>query len=148
MKKFHFNLEALLVLRGWEQRKARQKLAEATAKLNEIRDGMDKLRLERDAAFGQWDAAGARFAARSRVELGFHVTRIEQLAQEAQARFAKALDEREKALQALNAAARDLKVVENLREKRVQEHRAESFRQEAAAIDDAFNARRKTSSLS
>ena len=45
-------------------------------------------------------------------------------------------------MQALQEAARNRKVVTNLKEKRLREYNAEAFKQEAQEIEDIFNARR------
>lgn len=144
MKKFSFNLESLLTLREWEERKAMQRLAVATNALSQLQQDLADLEEQRDSVFANWQTFGARsFAAKDRIGLEGHVAELSRRGLDLQNSIQSATAEREKAMQSLMVATRGKKIVENLKQKRLAEYNAEMFRQEAAEIEDIYSSRRK-----
>lgn len=147
MKKFKFNLASLQVVRGWQEQKARQSLSTVNARVRQAEEALQQLAHERDAAFADWSLEpNRRFTAQERLGVDARVAHIDGLAAQRKKELAAAQDARAKAMSELAKASRELKVVENLREKRFQEHNAELERMEAAEIEDVFNARRSARS--
>ena len=71
------------------------------------------------------------------------LTSIEAMKAETRASLQEALERRKAAVDELALATRRKKVVENLKKKRLEEHRAEVFRQEARENEDIYNSRHK-----
>ena len=146
MNKFKFNLESLLVMREWEERRTHQALSETNAQVVQLQDRMKRLSSEKTKAFSGWDVAGAtRFSAMDRLNLNSQVAEIENQTVEYRQQLGMALADRARAIEALSVATRRKRAVENLKEKRTQQHLADAYKEESAEIEDIFNARRRIS---
>ena len=143
MKKFKFNLDPLLEMRDWEEQKARQGLAEANARVNDACQRIDSCKSELESTYASWQTAGqVKFTAVERLAMQSQITEVESRILQAETSLQEAEQGRVKAMEALKVASRNKKVVENLKEKRLQEYRAELLKKESMEIEDIFNARR------
>lgn len=144
MKKFRFNLEALLKLRDWEEQRSRSALGLAAQEVERLRARIDELSQDQDRAFSAWDGTGSQtFTPADRAALVNQVSAIRGSAEQAAAELKDALERRKAAMAQLVAASRQKRVVESLKTRRQEEHRVEAFRAETLEIEDIFNARRK-----
>ncbi|MDQ8202534.1 flagellar FliJ family protein [Pelagicoccus sp. SDUM812003] len=143
MKKFRFNLESLLQIREWEERKAQQAFAEAIARVTEAQRAIESAQGEKENAYLAWQTVGdRRFSPAERIALQAQVAEVEGRIAQAEQRLAELEEARRETMEALKVASRNKRVVENLKEKRLQEYRAESLKQESMEIEDIFNGRR------
>lgn len=144
MKKFKFNLEGLLKLRGWEEQRSRQALSSLTAEIARLEQSIESLADERRYAVENWGSNNMKsFRPVDRQALSSQLEGIQTLSAEANAALTRALKQRQEAIERLNRAVRAKKVVENLKMRRLEEYSAEIERQEAKELEDAFNARRR-----
>ena len=144
MKKFKFQLEGLLTLRDWEEQKARQALGEVTSRIARLKQEISDLEASKAALFASWnEGAQKRFSPRERIAMDAQAALYGKQAIGLEAKVQEVEGQRAKAIQNLKAAARAKQVVENLKEKRLEEFQAEFFRQEAREIEDIFNSRHK-----
>ncbi|MBK1878432.1 flagellar FliJ family protein [Pelagicoccus mobilis] len=143
MKKFTFSLDSLLSLRDLEEQNARTALAEVNAQIERLDQHMKQLESSVDAVYQSWDGeSGRRFNAMDRMGLSSQVADLKRQAADAEQMKQQTVERRAKAMQNLQEATRNRKVVTNLKEKRLQEYQAELLKQEANEIEDIFNARR------
>lgn len=143
MKKFKFNLEALLVMRGWEEQRARQAMSEANAHVNRLNARIDEMKFEVDRAYAGWQSASSgKFTPAERIGLASQVAEIQARSQAASQELADARQRCAQAMKALRSASQAKKVVESLKDRRYQEYSVELQKQEATEIEDVFNARR------
>jgi len=143
MKKFRFNLEGLLKLRGWEEQRARQALSGFSAEIARLERSVETLSEERSFAVQNWAANNMRgFRPADRMAISSQLEGIQTLTAETNAALARVLKQRQDAIERLNRAIRAKKVVENLKARRLEEYRADIERQEAKEMEDVFNARR------
>lgn len=143
MKKFKFNLESLLTMREWEARRTRQALAESSAHVTQLERRMKFLATEKSKTFSSWSANSDQpFTAADRQNMNSQLAELEGQVIEYKQQLNEAIAKRSQAMEDLSVATRRKRAVENLREKRVEEHRTEVFKQEAVEIEDIFNARR------
>ena len=143
MKKFKFNLEGLLKLRGWEEQRSRQTLGAISAEIDRLERSIETLAEERRYAVENWGSSNrTSFRPADRMALSSQLEGIQTLSAETNAALTRALKQRQEAIERLNRAARAKKVVETLKERRLEEYRADVERQEAKELEDVFNARR------
>lgn len=143
MKKFTFSLDSLLNLRDLEEQNARSALAEVNAQVERVNQRMVELNAEMEAAYSSWNGeSGRRFNAMDRTGLTSQVEDLKRQSNEAMQLKKQAEERRSQAMQHLQEATRNRKVVTNLKEKRLREYQAEVLKQEANEIEDIFNARR------
>lgn len=146
MKKFSFSLDTLLVLRDRAEQGARANLANLNAHIARIDQQIQGLESSVAGAYGSWDGeSGRRFTAMDRMGLTNQVSELQRQAEQARTAMQQAQKQRVQAMQELQAASRNRKVVTNLKEKRFKEYTAELVKQEANEIEDIFNARRSAS---
>lgn len=146
MKRFHFNLEALATLRGWEEQRCQRALGEATREIERLDGEIRSLEGAKERACQGWSAksqAGSRFGPRDRQALQSELSAIDELSGQMGEALRKAEERRMKAIEALKQAARAKQAVENLKEKRMEAFRSEYYRQEAREIEDIFNSRHR-----
>lgn len=143
MKKFRFNLESLLQIRDWEEQKARQGFAEATARVTSAQNAIEAAKAEKEQAYSAWQTVGERrFTPVERIALQSQVAEVDNRIAQAQQQLQELEKARMEAMEILKVASRNKKVVENLKEKRLREYQAETLKQESMEIEDIFNARR------
>ncbi|MDR1588129.1 MAG: flagellar export protein FliJ [Treponema sp.] len=139
MKRFHFNLQKVLDLRSYREQDAEIELGRAVRALTELTNRLKALAEERS------QAAAGRFAQSNSAEdmraYERYITRLdnqkEELLEEAAAAELAVNEKREIWL----AASRDRKILDKLREKRFEEYRKLSLREEVKLIDDASSGR-------
>lgn len=143
MKKFKFSLESLLTLREWEEQRAQQGLAEANAQIDRIQSRLQRLNQSIDRAYQTWNGSEKRsFSPMERLGLSSSVEDLRREVEETSKALQEAATRRTRALEALVDAARNRKVVTNLKSTRLRSYREDVQRQEAIEIEDIFNARR------
>ncbi len=146
MRKFKFNLESLLVVRGWEETRALQALASANAAISDLEERLARSEQALEKAYAAWEDSGStRFSPTDRHALVSQTAQIQAQIGQSRQQLVEMQKKRTQAMDTLRSASREKKVVESLKEKRFEAHRAESYRQEAIEIEDVFNARRSAS---
>ena len=139
MKRFKFGLEKILKLRQHNEHEARVELGRAIGVLSGIEN-----EIKRNAAV-RADAVKERFAGISsgdnEASLSMHawdayINRLEQEADRLMEDAARAETVVEEKRNLYIEASRELKVMENLKERREKEHRKEMFVAETKELDD------------
>jgi len=147
VKRFSFNLEKVRELRQYREQEAKNELGRAISILNAIENNIKQNALihssavkERFTGINAADSAGIL----SMLAWDNYILRLEQEAQRLMEEAAQAeLVVEEKRAQYLEAS-RELKVMENLKEKREKEYRKEVFAAETREIDDMWRDKRST----
>ena len=149
MKKFVFNLESVLGLREWEEQLSRQAFSEASSKVVELEERIRNVEVESQAVFENWSKVNSgSFSRNDRLALISGADALSQLRAEAESNLEEANRKRDEAMAKLSEAIRAKKVVENLKQRRLEEYQAETLRADTQEIEDIFNARRKERSVS
>ncbi|MEM9158771.1 MAG: hypothetical protein AAGB46_06940 [Verrucomicrobiota bacterium] len=144
MKKFNFHLEGLLTLRDWEEQKARQALGEISSEITGLRANIAELERMKEQMFERWNAeCGGTFSPQLRISMEAENTQMKQRELRLRGEIRKAEARKAEAIGELKKRARAKQVVENLKERRLEEFRSEFYRQEALEIEDIFNSRHK-----
>ena len=144
MKKFKFQLDGLLTLRDWEEQKAKQKLGEVTGRIAQLKNDIESIGNQKTALFASWSEDNQKsFSPMQRIALEAQVALFGTQTKDLQKNIQEAEQQRLKAIQELKEVARSKQVVENLKEKRMEEFRVEFYRQESREIEDIFNSRHK-----
>lgn len=148
MKKFIFQLQALMTIREWDEKNAHQELGRVNARIVEVESKMSALRESEGKMRHTWNPeSGQRFNAATRIALDVSLKEISDRIEQLDNELEVAQRERLAALTELEATSRRKKIVENLREKRLAEYQAAYDKHEASEIEDSFYARRKNASL-
>lgn len=136
MRRFRFNLEALLKLRRFEEEAAQRALAEALRAVEAQKDRIAVLIREREELLVEAAAQTETIPVERQRLLGY-LEDLERRLREAR----QALDSLEATAHlrraALHAAAKALKALEQLRERRREAFHAEALRREYAEVDEA-----------
>jgi len=142
MKKFSFNLKALLELREWEEQVARQAFSQSIQAVSVLKDQAKKVEEEKEAICQDWEKAHPEsFSRNDRLALNASISNASRVSEESKNALDLAEKKREKALAEMKLAVRKKKVVANLKQRRLEEHQAEALRQETIEIEDIYNAR-------
>jgi flagellar FliJ protein len=142
MKKFSFNLRALLELREWEEQLARQSFSHAVHEVSNLEDKTRRVEEEKESICRDWDKSHTRsFSRNERLALNAAIADAGQASKEARNALVKAEQRRDEALSKMKLAVRKKKVVANLKQRRLEEYQAEALRQETIEIEDIYNAR-------
>ena len=143
MKKFSFNLRALLKLREWEEQLARQNFSQTVQKVSTLEDKTRRVDEEKDSICRDWDKSHTRSFSRNE-RLGLHaaIADASQTSKEVRDALLTAEQRRDDALSRMKQAARKKKVVANLKQCRLEEYHVEAMRQKTIEIEDIYNARR------
>jgi len=145
MRRFHFKLESLLMLRGWEEQKARAALSAANAQLAQGERRVASIRLQTESVYESWDdSSGRRFSTMDRLGVSSAVEKLQEQEKLAEQEKAHAEQRRQEAMSALASASMRRGVLSNLKEKRLRDHAADLLRQDEIEIEDAYNARRRS----
>ncbi|MFQ3547513.1 MAG: flagellar export protein FliJ [Termitinemataceae bacterium] len=146
MKRFRFDLEKLLELRAYYEREAELELAKAMAELQGIQQRLEKLAEDRASV------ARDRFLrSRSVAELqtiDLYLLRLDKTKEQLLEAAAKAELLVEEKRTVFLEASKDRKVIEKLKEKRLQDYRAISMAEETKEIDDISGGRQARQNLS
>jgi flagellar FliJ protein len=134
MKRFAFNLEKVLELRRHREREAEIELGRAVSRLTEIENRLKAAAAERVKAAGERFRPGNSAAAMSRFEL--YILRLDNEAEKLAKDAALAELNVEEARAAYIEAARERKVLDNLKEKREQDYRKLLNAEEVKLLDD------------
>ncbi|OUW15912.1 MAG: hypothetical protein CBD18_07905 [Opitutales bacterium TMED158] len=144
MKKFVFNLESVLGLREWEEQLSQQAFAAASSEVAILEQRILETERERDAVFEKWSAAsGSRFTRNDRLAMIGSAEALQQSRKASEDSLKTAREKRTKAMSGLSDAIRAKKVVENLKQRRLEDYRTEAQRVEAQEVEDVFNSRRR-----
>jgi flagellar FliJ protein len=142
MKKFSFNLRALLELREWEEQLARQSFSHAVHEVSNLEDKTRRVEEEKESICRDWDKSHTRsFSRNERLALNAAIADAGQASKEARNALVKAEQRRDEALSKMKLAVRKKKVVANLKQRRLEEYQAEALRQETIEIEDIYNVR-------
>ncbi|EDY81040.1 hypothetical protein VDG1235_657 [Verrucomicrobiia bacterium DG1235] len=118
-------------------------LTEVNNQIEGIKQQIDNLEASVAGTYSSWDGeSGRRFSPMDRVGLAAQVADLQRQTEQARQAMQGAENRRAKAMQSLQNASRNRKVVTNLKEKRLQAYNAELLKQEANEIEDIFNGRR------
>jgi len=151
VKQFRFSLEKVLKFRQFSEQEAKNELGRAISVLNAIENDIKRNALihsqaarERFTGINADDnnAVSASVGALSMLAWDNYILRLEQEAQRLMEEAAQAelVVEEKRALYL--EASRELKVMENLKEKRRQEYRKEVFAAETSELDDMWRDKR------
>jgi flagellar FliJ protein len=152
MKRFKFSLEKVLELRQYHEQEARNELGRAISILTNIENNIKQNALTHSQAvqqrFAGLNVAGDTAADPAFVNDGtgavsmftwdIYINRLEQEAQLLMEEAAKAEIVVEEKRNLYLEASRELKVMENLKEKQEKEYRKEAFAAEARELDDMY----------
>lgn len=142
MKTFRFRLDPVLTLRNWEEERARSAYELAVGREEAVARVFRAVaaQIEADLADGRREA-GTRIVSSERTMRWKHL----QAQEEERARQAKNLQAarrvREEKMKALIEAHRRVRILEQLRVRRLQAHLTEGRRREEKEIDEVINAR-------
>jgi flagellar FliJ protein len=148
VKRFRFSLEKVLKFRQFSEQEAKNELGRAISVLNAIENDIKRNALVHSQAARQRftginaDGATVSTGALSMLAWDNYILRLEQEAQRLMEEAAQAelVVEEKRALYL--EASRELKVMENLKEKREKEYRKEVFVAETRELDDMWRDRR------
>ncbi len=144
MKKFQFNLEGLLTLREWEEQQSRQELGLVFKEIERLNGLLANLSNQVAEAFAAWNENSSKsFSPTDRHALSAQLAELESAKAKAHVALQEAFEKREVEMDRLALATRRKKVVENLKQKRLEEYKAEFSRQEIRENEDLFNSRYK-----
>ena len=136
MRKFKFNLEKVMQLREFKEEECKIALGQAISILNMIENEIKETALKRH------NAAIRRFAdVVETIAWENYILRLDQHAQMLTEKAAQAQMVVEEKRALYLEAQKDLKTIENLKEKRQKEYRKEMLNYEMAEIDDLTAAR-------
>jgi flagellar FliJ protein len=137
MKRFHFSLEKVLELRSYSEQEAKQALARARGELIAIQQKIEKLAEERSIAGSQRFSTGLSVAEIHAIDL--YLVRLDKMKEKLlEAEIAAELVVEEKQ-QVYIEASRDRKVIDKLKEKRLNDYKREISREDIKVIDDSNN---------
>lgn len=137
MKRFRFSLERVLRLRGQETEQAKRELGKALAAEAAARAAAAEARTElahRTDEAGQRERTG--LTAYEFASLRTYVTFLQRQLEAAEVRLAAAVGETQRRRLALLGARRKERALEKLRERRLEQYRLESLRQEQKELDE------------
>lgn len=141
MKRFHFPLRSVGVVRSAHEMRRREQLSEAIRAEAEAEAARDAARRDlRDLEAVMASARGNRFRATEQIAFLEEQRRLADREKEAAAALLKAAERREECRVAWLLARRDLRLVENLEQRARAAHRREEEREAQLALDDRTNA--------
>lgn len=142
MKKFSFNLKALLELREWEEQVARQAFSQSIHEVSVLEDKARMVEEEKESICQDWEKSHSKsFSRNDRLALNGAISDASRVSDESKNALVEAEKRRDKALAEMKIAVRKKKVVANLKQRRLEEYQAEALRQETIEIEDIYNAR-------
>ncbi|CUH96087.1 hypothetical protein P22_2175 [Propionispora sp. 2/2-37] len=138
MKRFHFRLETLLKYRQMQKEEAQVRFSQALDEVRRAREALAKL--EAEVAFQLDEFRGYQMRKKLTVDIlmmfNSYFSRMKEETSAAEQQVETAEKKRQELMKALEEAVKNHKVVKNLRNKRVQEYRAEVLREEQKQLDE------------
>ncbi len=142
MKKFSFNLKALLDLREWEEQVARNAFSQSVHEISVLEDRARLAEEEKESICQQWsESCSESFTKNDRLGLMAAIANASRASEESIRALEAAHKRRDQALAKLKYAVRSRKAVANLKQRRMEEYHAEALRQDTIEIEDIYNAR-------
>ena len=149
MKQFVFSLESVLGLREWEEQVSRLEFNEISSEVTLLEERIRNMENESAGVCEKWNAVHVEvFNRNDRLALMGSVDALRLLKLETKASLKTANLKREEALAKVTQAVRSKKVVENLKERRLEAYKVESILREGLEIENIYNARRKRRGVS
>ncbi|MCC6574556.1 MAG: flagellar export protein FliJ [Planctomycetes bacterium] len=144
MKKFNFRLDPLLRVREQLEEARKRKLAESMSREDAAHADIARVAGEQSAAAQQMrDAKTGRVNAAQLKLLNRYLAGLQQTRHKQEASLHKLRGEVAQRRDELIEAAQERKAVETVREHRLEEHRAETGREEQNLLDEAAQVRAK-----
>ncbi len=142
MKKFSFNLRALLELREWEEQVARQYFSQTVQDVSVLENERKRVDEEKESICQDWDKShSSSFSRNERLALNSAIFQADKVSTKTKSELVAAEKKRDEALTRMKEAVRKKKVVANLKQRRLEEYQAEALRQETIEIEDIYNSR-------
>ena len=142
MRKFVFNLTALLNLREWEEQGARQNYLVAARKARQMELATRDAGKKREAIIESWNKSNAEaFSRNERLALEGSILEASRAEESYMIRLDEAKREERAARAKVNSAIRKRKAVQNLKQRRFEAYRADAAKAELSEIEDIYNAR-------
>ena len=142
MKKFVFNLAALLELREWDEQKARQNYMIAFRNARQMELAVRDSGAEKESILESWNQRGSeRFSRNDRLALEASILESNRKHEEFVTRFELAKKEERAGLAKVSDAIRKRKAVENLKQRRFQAYQSEIAKAEFSEIEDIYSSR-------
>lgn len=142
MRKFVFNLTALLNLREWEEQGARQNYLVAVRKARQMELATRDAGNTREAIIESWNKSNAEaFSRNERLALEGSILEASRVEESYRIRLEKAKQEERAARAKVNSAIRKRKAVQNLKQRRFEAYTADAAKAELSEIEDIYNAR-------
>ncbi|HWR43167.1 flagellar export protein FliJ [Sporomusa sp.] len=138
MKKFRFRLETLLKFRKMQEEQAQIKLAEATNRLNKEQEYLGILRnqLASNLKLLSQEQSSGSPTIETLKTFSYYIDKIKRHITEQQEQVAKAADYQQECLAELEGAIKQRKLVDNLREKRLEQYGKELLQEEQKILDE------------
>lgn len=137
MKKFRFRLETLLKFRKMEEEQAQLKMTEASIRLYKEQELLNQLQNNLVVSF---DLLNQEHSGSPTIEtlktFGYYIDKIKREIIHQQEQVAKAEIYRQECLVGLEAAMKQRKLVDNLREKRLEQYHTELLQEEQKVLDE------------
>ena len=142
MRKFVFNLTALLNLREWEEQGARQNYLVAVRKARQMDLATRDAGNTREAILESWSRSnGEAFSRNERLALEGSILEASRLEESYRIRSEKARQEERATRARVNSAIRKRRAVQKLIQRRFEDYRADTAKAELSEIEDIYNAR-------
>ena len=142
MRKFVFNLTALLNLREWEEQGARQNYLVAVRKARQMDLATRDAGNTREAILESWSRSNAEaFSRNERLALEGSILEASKVEESYRIRFEKAKQEERATRAKVNSAIRKRKAVQKLKQRRFEDYRADAAKAELSEIEDIYNTR-------
>jgi flagellar FliJ protein len=137
MKKFRFRLETLLKFRKMEEEQAQIKMAEANLRLIKEQELLDQFNhiLATSLTLLTQEQTGSPTVETLKT-FSYYIDKIKRDIINQQAQVVKAETYRHECLTVLEAAVKQRKLVDNLREKRLEQYKAELLQDEQKVLDE------------
>lgn len=137
MKKFQFRLETLLKFRKMEEEQAQLKMTEASIRLYKEQELLSQLQNKLVVSL---DLLSQEQSGSPTIDtlktFGYYIDKIKREIIHQQEQVAKAETYRQECLVALEAAMKQRKLVDNLREKRLEQYQTELLQEEQKLLDE------------
>jgi flagellar export protein FliJ len=149
MKPFRFRLESVVTLRNWEEQRARTAYGQALGNEQRVQAQLEEIDARREAGLAACiQKPGTAISGDLRASQWRHLVALERERADAVRKLAASRRIREQKMKLLVDAHRKLHILENLRARQSQAHRADALREEERDIGDIVNARRRCGTTS
>ncbi len=145
MKPFRFRLEPVVTLRNWEEERARAAYGQALGNEERVAAQAREIDARCEADLAACRAAAARpISAMARAQQWKHLVALDRERADAAQKLAGARRIREQKMKLLIDAHRRVRVLEALRARQQQAHRAAALQREERELGDIVNARHQS----